>query len=51
MAITDFNAGKFKSSTQATQVYSVYTLTFHDYIGGKQLLQIAYQYKQQLAPI
>ena len=37
MAIADFNAGKFKSRTQATRAYSVPLLTFYNYIGGKQL--------------
>ena len=37
MAIADFNAGKFKSSTQAARAYSVPLLTFYDCIGGKQL--------------
>ena len=37
MAIADFNAGKFKSSTQAARAYGVPLLTFHDCIGSKQL--------------
>ena len=35
MAIADFNAGKFKSGTQAAQAYGVPSLTFYDRIGGK----------------
>ena len=35
MAIADFNAGKFKSGTQAAQAYSVPPLTFYNCIGGK----------------
>ena len=37
MAIANFNAGKFKSGTQAARVYSVPPLTFYNHIGGKQL--------------
>ena len=35
MAITDFNAGKFKSRTQAAREYDVSPLTCHDRIGSK----------------
>ena len=37
MAITDFNAGKFKSSTQAALAYGIPLLTFYNYKGSKQL--------------
>ena len=50
MAITDFNAGKFESVTQAVQAYGVPKSIFHDYIGGKQPQQIAHQHKQRLTP-
>ena len=37
MAITDFNAGKFKSGTQAARAYGVPPSTFYDCMGGRQL--------------
>ena len=36
MAIADFNAGKFKSGTQAAQAYGVPQSTFHNCMSGKQ---------------
>ena len=48
MAIADFNAGKFKSSTQATRAYGIPPSTFHNRISSKQPRRIAYQHKQRL---
>ena len=51
IAIADFNAGKFKSGTQATRAYGVPQSTFHNHLNGKQPRRIAHQHKQQLTPI
>ena len=48
MAIADFNAGKFKSSTQAAQAYGVPSSTFHDRMGGKQPRRITRQHEQTI---
>ena len=50
MAIADFNAGKFKSGTQAVRAYSVPQSTFHDRMSGKQPQRIAHQHEQRLTP-
>ena len=50
MAIADFNAGKFKSGTQAAWAYGIPQSTFYDHISGKQPRRIAHQYEQRLTP-